>query len=82
MCPSVTSLWGLKGACDLRLQHYILHIMGSVELRPDVSIWVMDAHVVICNGTVIVDPTSIISKKAGIRIGKLSVHHEHNDNGL
>jgi hypothetical protein len=56
--------------------------MGSVELRPDVSIWVMDAHVVICNGTVIVDPTSIISKKAGIRIGKLSVHHEHNDNGL
>lgn len=61
-------LLGTKGACGIGLDNSTLRIMGSVELRPMVAIWAVDAHVAIGNGTVINGPTSIISR-AGVKIG-------------
>ena len=59
---------GCKDICEIRLRNSTLRAIGNVDLRPGVTIWAVNANVVIGNGTVINGPAEITSR-VGVKIG-------------
>jgi acetyltransferase-like isoleucine patch superfamily enzyme len=61
--------WGLKENCRIRMTDSTLHIVGNVSLRPGFSIWAVGATIVIRDGTVINQQTSIVASRR-VEIGE------------